>query len=352
MIKGISLFSNVGIDEHYFPKNNIKISVSNEIIDKRCKFYSHLYPDVNMVCGDITDKIIFDKLVDLYKKNGCDFLIATPPCQGMSIAGKMAKDDVRNRLIINTIEFIKTTKPSNIIIENVPQMLKFSILVNDKEVKITDYIKNKLEPLGYKINYDVLNASDYNTPQHRKRAIFLISKIDKWEFPKKNKKITVLEAIGDLPSLESGENSNIPYHNAKKHNENHITWLKHTPTGKSALDNKIHYPKKDGRRIKGFSTTYKRINWNEPSPTITMCNGGISSQNNVHAGRKKEDGTYSDARVLTILELLRLTGLPDNWNIPKWASDNLIRQVIGEAFPPKFSEQLLTTMPKKKIWTD
>ena len=75
-----------------------------------------------------------------------------------------------------------------------------------------------------------------------------------------------------------------------------------------------------------------------------MCNGAISSQNNVHPGRLLADGTYSDARALSILELLRLTGLPDDWNIPDWASDNLIRQVIGEAFPPKFAESLLTTM--------
>ncbi|MDQ7066585.1 MAG: hypothetical protein Q9M40_00455 [Sulfurimonas sp.] len=31
----------------------------------------------------------------------------------------------------------------------------------------------------------------------------------------------------------------------------------------------------------------------------------------------KEDGTYSDARVLTPLELMILTSLPADWNIPK-----------------------------------
>ena len=347
MIYGCSLFSNVGIDETYFKNNGVKIVLANELLDKRCDFYRHLYPDVEMVCGDITQSQIFNSLVKKYKEKGCKFLIATPPCQGMSQAGKMDENDVRNRLIIDTIKFIKNTMPDNIIIENVPGILKFSINVNGKYVKIVDYISNELKQLNYYINYTVLDAADYGTPQYRKRAIFLISKISEWKFPKKQPLITVRDVIGDLPSLESGEKSNIKYHNAKVHNKNHILWMKHTPTGKTALENEKFYPEKNGRKIKGYNTTYKRIEWDRPAPTITMCNGGISSQNNVHPGRLQKDGTYSDARVLTILELLRLTGLPDDWNIPLNASDNLIRQVIGEAFPPKFAEAMIKTMPKE-----
>lgn len=346
-IKGISLFSNVGISETYFLDNNIDIVVANELLEDRCDFYSHLYPDTKMIRGDITDSLVFDKLVKIYKDNNCSFLIATPPCQGMSMAGKMDKDDKRNMLIVKVIEFIKFTKPENILIENVPGILKFSIFIDNKNIKIIDYIKENLEPLGYIINYKVLDAADFNTPQFRKRAIFLISKINKWEFPIPQKRLTVREVIGDLPILESGDTTDIKNHCSRKHNDNHILWMKHTPTGKTALDNKIYFPQKDGRKIKGFSTTYKRIDWDKPAPTVTMCNGAISSQNNVHPGRLKSDGTYSDARVLSILELLRIMGLPDNWNIPSWASDNLIRKVIGEGFPPKFAESCILTMPKK-----
>ena len=342
---GISLFANVGIDETYFRQCGINIKVSNELLEERAKFYHHLYPDVNMICGDITKKEIFDKLVKEYKKNNCSFLIATPPCQGMSLAGKRKKNDIRNFLIIQVIEFIKKTQPKNIIIENVPQLLTTTLTINNKDFLIPDYIKIELEQLGYFINYKVCDACFYNTPQCRKRCIFLISKIKKWEFPQENKPITVKEAIGDLPSLESGEDSGIQYHKALKHNDKHILWLKHTTTEKTALDNEYFYPEKDGRKIKGYSTTYKRIDWDKPAPTITMSNGSISSQNNCHPGRLLPDGTYSDARALTILELLRLTGLPDNWNIPEWASENLVRKVIGEGFPPKFASAMLTTMP-------
>ena len=109
----------------------------------------------------------------------------------------------------------------------------------------------------------------------------------------------------------------------------------------------MHYPKKaDGTRIKGFATTYKRIEWDKPAPTITMANGSVSSQNNVHPGVLLEDGTYSNARVLTLKEIFILTGLPDDWNPPQWASENLIRQVIGEGVPPKLIDSLLSSMPK------
>ena len=54
-----------------------------------------------------------------------------------------------------------------------------------------------------------------------------------------------------------------------------------------------------------------------------------------------EDGTYSDARVLTIHELLLVTSLPTNWNIPRWASEKLIRSVIGEAIPPLMTLKIL-----------
>ena len=344
-MKGVSLFANVGIAETYLHKYNIDIVVANELLEKRANFYKELNPQCNMIQGDITNKEIYNKVLNEAKNQNCDFLIATPPCQGMSVAGKMQKDDPRNSLIKYAIHFIKDLRPTYIIIENVPGILKTYLEYNEKKIKIADFIKQSLEPIGYFINYAIIDTADYGTPQTRKRAIFLISKKGFWQFPKKEKKITVREAIGQLPSLESGEKSNIPYHYAKVHKPMHIECLKHTPTGKTALDNKIYYPKKeDGTRIKGYKTTYKRIEWDKPAPTITMANGSVSSQNNVHPGRLKEDGTYSDARVLTLKEIFILTGLPDDWELPKWASENLVRQVIGEGVPPKLIDRLLQTI--------
>ena len=347
-MNGVSLFANIGIAETYIKNHNINIVVANEILEKRVNFYKENHKNCNMIQGDITNKAVFDKVLNEAKKQKCDFLLGTPPCQGMSLAGKMKEDDPRNSLIKYVIEFIKKLQPTYAIIENVQGILKTSILLNGVKIQVIDYINNELIPLDYFINSTLMDAADYGTPQSRKRAIFLISKFSKWELPNKENKITVKKAIRYLPSLESEETSKIQYHYAKKHNERHISFLKYTPTGKTALHNEIHYPKKeDGTRIKGYSTTYKRIDWNKPAPTITMANGSVSSQNNVHPGILKEDGTYSDARVLSLKEIFILTGLPNDWHPPKWASENFIRQVIGEGVPPKLIDRLLSTIPKE-----
>jgi len=347
-LNGVSLFANVGIAETYLEKHDIHIVVANELLENRANFHHELYPNCEIVQGDITDDTIYATVLKKAQQQNCDFLLATPPCQGMSVAGKMAENDPRNSLIKYVVEMIKALQPTYAMIENVQGVLKTYISVNGIKTKITKYIEDELLALGYFINPTVVDAADYGTPQHRKRAIFLISKIAKWELPTKQKQITTKEAISHLPSLESDEISKIKYHYAKKHNQRHISFLKQTPTGKTALQNKIHYPKKEsGERIKGYSTTYKRIAWDKPAPTITMANGSVSSQNNVHPGRINKDGTYSDARVLTLKEIFILTGLPDDWTPPEWASENLIRHVIGEGVPPKLIESLILSMPTK-----
>ena len=123
--------------------------------------------------------------------------------------------------------------------------------------------------------------------------------------------------------------------------------MKHTKSGETAFNNPIYFPKKsNGEKIKGFSTTYKRIDPNKPCATITMCNGGISSQNNVHYGRLKEDNTYSDSRVLTIHELMILMTIPINrFKIPENISDNFLREVIGEAVPPLMINHFFKNIP-------
>lgn len=345
-MNGVSLFANVGIAETYIHEHDINIVVANELLENRAKFHKENYPQCDTVVGDITQREVYESVLKKAQENNCEFLIATPPCQGMSIAGKMKEDDPRNSLIKHVIELANDLKPKHILIENVPGILNTYLSVQGEKTKVVDYIVDSLKE--YYVNYAVVDSADYGTPQSRKRAIFLISNVAKWEFPPKEKQITLREAIGHLPSLESSESSDIEFHSAKVHNERHIHCLKHTPTGKSALHNKIHYPKKeDGTRIKGYATTYKRMEWDKPAPTITMANGSVSSQNNVHPGTLKEDGTYSDARVLTLKEIFILTGLPQEWRPPEWASENLIRQVIGEGVPPRLIDRLLRTLPKK-----
>ena len=363
MIKGLSLFANVGVAETYFYENGIDICVANELLDERSKFYSHLYPKCNMINGDITDKKVFNKIIDESKKNKVEFIIATPPCQGMSCAGKKDPNDVRNFLIYYAIEAIKQLKPKFIILENVPMQNHTKIKYKNEMVLIPDYIYSELGK-NYIFNENrIINAMDYGVPQSRIRNIYLLVRKDlnfKWEFPEKNNKIiTMKECIGDLPSLdpdlrEVSEKWRFPdferkkeeglkvskWHYPPRHSWKQVEWLLHTPSGKSAFENSIYYPKKDNRRIKGAPRTYMRMDWNKPATTILQNSNVISTFSTVHPGRLiKDDGTeegriYSDARTLSIYELLLLSSLPTDWNIPEWADDTLIRKVIGEGIPP------------------
>jgi len=344
--KALSLFANVGIAEARMKETNVEVVVANELLNERANFYRDMHLESEMICGDITDEGVYHQVISKSKEKNIDFLIATPPCQGMSIAGQLKENDPRNLLIKFVVKAIIDLKPKHVLIENVVGALKTYILDDGNMIKIVEYIKRELEPLGYFINPIVVDVADYGTPQHRKRALFLISLNKEWIPPIKQKKITVREAIGHLPSLESEESSEIPFHIAKKHNDRHILWMRNTPSGKTAFENKEYFPQKAGGiRISGFSTTYKRISWDKPAPTITMANGSISSQNNVHPGRKLSNGKYSDARVLTLKEIFILTGLPEEWVPPLWASENLIRHVIGEGVPPKMIVAMINTLP-------
>ena len=88
-MNGLSLFANVGIAETYLYKEGIDIVVANELLEERAAFYQHLYPECHMICGDITKDEIFNEIITEAKQKNVEFILATPPCQGMSIAGYM-----------------------------------------------------------------------------------------------------------------------------------------------------------------------------------------------------------------------------------------------------------------------
>jgi len=343
---GASLFSSIGIAETYFKNVGINISVANELLQDRANLYNRIYPNSKMISGDILDDNIFRNILTQTKEN-LDFLIASPPCQGMSIAGKnrnieqMLMDE-RNYLVFKVIDFIKIKKPKFILIENVPTFFKLLLPFQKQLLNVVDILSIIFKD-KYIIEAQEYDASLFGVPQKRTRAIIKMHlKGTKWGNPTRQDLITVRDAIGHLPSIESGEKTNIKWHFARKHSARHIEWMRNTPTGKSAIENKVHYPaKENGERIKSYITTYRRIKWDEPAPTITMRNDAISSQLNVHPGRKLSNGLYSDARVLTPKELMILSSLPENWNIPDDTNELLIRKSIGECIPPLLIKKIV-----------
>lgn len=378
--KAVSLFSSAGVAETYFDKHGIEVKVASELLRERANLYSQLYPSVNMVQGDITDDSIYKKVISLSKKAGCNFLLATPPCQGMSTAGLMKVDDPRNRLILIVIKAIKELKPHYAMIENVPEILTTKIDYQGEWRLIDDILKEELGDAYYFNERKIVNAMNYGVAQSRERCVYLLSNKRngiKWEFPVPSAKITTMrDAIGNLPSLDP-EITDIPetellkmfpdyytkrvaglavskWHYPPKHKLRHVIAMMHTPEGHSAWENKVYYPTlKDGSKSKGYKNTYKRQWWDKPAYTITKYTSRIGSQENGHPGYpivdsvKEEERIWSDPRTMTIFELMRLSSLPDDWNIPDNTSTNVIREILGEGVPPRLLESAIVELERR-----
>ena len=373
-LKGLSLFANVGIAEAYMESIGIDIVLANEIDTERARFYQDVYKNAHMVCGDITDDDVRGAIVQEALEKNVDLIMATPPCQGMSEAGLRLEFDPRNQLVFYAVDVIKRVKPKFVFMENVPKQLTTKIKCGEEIVLIPEYIKRELGGDYSFNNHTLVMAKDYGVPQLRERNIFLLVRKDVknviWEFPEKQKEITLREAIGHLPSLDPYLRDGLaktlevfPEYEKKKaaglavskwhypptHSWKQVEWMLHTPSGKSAIYNEVYYPQKaGGTPVKAHHNHYRRLKWDMPCRTITQNNGVISSLACVHPGNAYQSDTgetlYSDPRVLSIYELLIVMSLPLDWPIPEWASDTLIRKVFGEGIPSKLVREIMLAL--------
>ncbi len=391
-IRSTTLFSNVGIDEFFLEYAHVKNCIMAELEKDRVEFYKTNYPNVKCFQGDLFDKDIQKGIIEEHIKQGCKLLIATPPCQTFTVSGKRDFKDIRTQLFIPTLDIIEGINSVNdyVLIENVKEYMKASPKHLRKiigEKTIVEYIKYRLEQLGYEVNIDKINAANYGTPQSRKRVIILASKKGMWKFPLPFKKqVTLMEAIGHLPSLDNLSTDNFfpsGYKNASQQDKllylyrywstpqltkQEIEMLRHTPTGKSAWDNSEKYqPKtKEGNPSKADrKSRFKRNSWNEPTHTLTSDSGSISGMNTIHPGHpivdRKGNILWSDARVYTLYEKLILLGFHNGeawchnkpeFQIPAWASENLINTVLGESFLPRLAAVLAETIPNRTAHPD
>lgn len=326
-----------------------------------------------MICGDITNKDVYSSIVRATKKQKIDVIMATPPCQGMSTAGKQDKFDVRNDLFLYAIKLIKDVKPDYFIFENVPGFMTTSILYNEEPRIIPDVIKDLLRTT-YTMSFNIVDTQDYGVPQSRTRMILLGTHrrtAHKWVMPDTDPEVkTLADAIGDLPIVdpfiyditeeemlkvfpkykqrEKAALKISPWHMPPHHILRQVITMQHTATGCSAFDNEKYKPrKKNGEIVKGFHNTYSRQRWDTPAYTIAMSNNQISTQNSVHPGRymgkdSNGDDIYSDPRVFTVYELMRIMSIPDDWPIPVTVSKQYLRHIIGEGVPSLLIKKLFS----------
>jgi DNA (cytosine-5)-methyltransferase 1 len=136
-----------------------------------------------------------------------DFLLGGFPCQPFSVGGKrLGFVDTRGTLFFEIERILAEKKPYGFILENVEGLVKHDLEnKKDEEGRTLRVIQDKLQLLGYKVSWKVLNADDFGLPQTRKR-IFIVGtlseKIDLTDFAiKKNQIKNILEK--GLPPMKS-----------------------------------------------------------------------------------------------------------------------------------------------------
>lgn len=364
----ISLFSCAGVGCFGFKKAGFECIATNELIERRLnvqKFNNKCRFDSGYICDDITTdetkKKIFDE-IKRWEKLGndrVDVLIATPPCQGMSVANhKKAEDEiVRNSLVVESIKIVQSIKPRFFIFENVPAFMKTGCTAPDGAVKaIGDVIVEELSG-EYTITSRVLNFKNYGSNSSRTRTVVIgvckelseyIAPIEL--YPQYREEKTLREVIGDMKSLEWGEiASDDFYHAFRTYPEEMRAWIHDLKEGQGAFENAdpLKRPHKivDGKIVPNQQKNgdkYTRQYWDKVGPCIHTRNDQLASQNTVHP---------CDDRVFSIRELMKIMTIPDEFKWVAYSLDELnglndkekhsvlkkeeikIRQSIGEAVP-------------------
>lgn len=300
-----------------------------------------------------------------------DLIIGGPPCQAYSLAGRVRdengmKNDYRNYLFEHYLNIVNRYRPKIFIFENVPGMLS---AVPDG-TQITDLITKGFDQIGYDIISDIkkyaqIDMSDYGVPQNRKRIILLGLNRDYYsntqeillEFYnnilpkyKVEKKVTLIDAIGDLPKCEPLFDDD--FHKKKQSHtipQSDVTW--HEPRYHNQRDMKIF-------RLLAEDLSSGRCEYTNSKALSDLYEKEVGSKSPIHRyhvlrpnlpsttiiAHLYKDGLryihpdFTQCRSITVREAARLQSFDDDFEFVGTRGNAY--QMIGNAVPPKFSRVL------------
>lgn len=377
----VSLFSSAGVGCYGFKQENFYCIATVELLERRLKIQKYNQKcayDSGYICGDMTQKEtqgrVFEEL-DLWKRNfnvkDLDVIIATPPCQGMSVANHKKKDELkRNSLVVESIKMVSEIQPKFFIFENVRAFLtSICTDVDGQDKTIRNAIELNLGGL-YNVLFKVVNFKDYGNPSSRTRTLVIGVRKDLKEitpydvFPDRQPERTLRQIIGGLPPLRTmGAISHTDiYHNFRKYSPRMEAWIADIKEGQSAFDNtditKIPHTIKNGVVVynaRKNGDKYTRQCWDKVAPCIHTRNDIMASQNTVHP---------VDNRVFSIREVMLMMSVPASFQWSYIPFDQLnklpikekeaflkkeemnIRQNLGEAVPTIIFRQIAHKMSK------
>ncbi|EIN15177.1 Type II restriction modification system C5-cytosine and N4-cytosine or N6-adenine DNAmethyltransferase [Mycoplasmopsis agalactiae 14628] len=322
--------------------NEFETLIATDFNESALNTFKRNIPKAETILGDITKREVKEQIINKANELKINMIIGGPPCQGFSNKGKKkGLDDPRNFLFLEYLDIVEKVSPELFIIENVKTMLT--------AVKgyFIDQIVKKIELMGYKISYGVLNAKDFGIPQSRPRAIIIAHKEMAVPLPPPNGiSVTVRDAISDLAYLNSADgdyesqyinNAQSEYqklmrkgslklfnHIATKHSVDVINKLNLIPPecGKEYLSEELKGNQK-------FNTTWGRLKWNTTSSTIDTRFDTPSNGTNTHPELN---------RAITPREAARLQSFPDKFIFT--GSKTEICKQIGNAVPPLLAKAI------------
>ncbi len=371
----ISLFSSAGVGCYGFHMEGFQCVATNELlprrmdvqrVNKKCKLESGYIP------GDITEPSIKQKIYDEIGKwekmgnDGIDVVIATPPCQGISVINHKKNDREinRNSLVVESVEIIDQIKPRFFIFENVMAFQKtLCITPDDQVMPIGEYIRSALGA-EYIISGRILNFMNYGSNSSRTRTLMIgVSKkyrnnITPFDlYPDFRPERTLRDVIYDYPRLEWGEISQSDfYHAFRTYDPAMRPWIHDLKESESAFDNvdpaKRPHRIVDGKRVENARKNrdkYTRQPWDRFIQCVHTRNDQLAAQNTVHP---EQD------RVFSIRELMDMMTIPTSFRWVDYSLDELnamsddekrkiykthevnIRQCLGEAVPTEIMRQI------------
>ena len=211
----IDLFSGCGGLSLGFMKEGYTVKKAVEFDEKIANIYMLNHPEVDMIVDDIRN---IDQS-GVFRSGDADVIIGGPPCQGFSMAGSRIRegfiDDPRNYLFKHYFNVVKTVKPKVFVMENVKGIMTMQNGKIFEEIQRIFQDAEMLDGEPYHLYYRIVKAIEFGIPQKRERMIIIGTTIDnvdveklwdltiedmKKEYPTYFDKVTVEDAIGNMPS--------------------------------------------------------------------------------------------------------------------------------------------------------
>lgn len=164
MVRVLELFAGIGACSKALTRLGIEHEIVDAVeIDKYAIQSFNAIHGTNFEPQDITQ---WNKDIEV------DLIMHGSPCQDFSVAGLNKGGDkgsgTRSSLMYETLRIVEKVKPKYVIWENVKNLL------SKKHRHNFDAYIEAMDKLGYRSQYQVLNAKDFGVPQNRER-VFTVS---------------------------------------------------------------------------------------------------------------------------------------------------------------------------------